>query len=106
MSKYTEAVERRLKGLSAVSTGACPDCADCANNRGMDLGMYNNAHEAGDINAEGSFSWRACEVCGSTLGGERHEWHAVDKNGDVIHGDDACTDCVLYLANGEEPEGN
>ena len=27
---------------------------------------------AGDENSEESFSWRSCEVCGSTLGGNRY----------------------------------
>ena len=55
---------------------------------------------------EGHFSWRPCGICGTTLGGTRESWHGVDRvTGRSYHFDDACTDCVVYLANGDEPEG-
>ena len=51
-------------------------------------------------------------MCGTTLGGDREVWHALDTNyqdtpiADRVlhHFHDVCTDCVLYLANGDEPE--
>ena len=66
----------------------------------------------GAADSEPSFSHGSCGICGSHLGGDREVWHAIipDENGSVIgreilHSDDACIDCVVYLANGDEPEG-
>lgn len=52
----------------------------------------------------GGFSSGGCGVCGSPLGGDRFTWHALGDGGRLLHFDDACTDCVLYLANGDVPE--
>ena len=84
MSKFTEAVERELSGMTNESSGICPGCESCPEED------------------EGFFSWSACEVCGSTLGGNRHPVHAVDSDGNIIHFD-ACVDCYTYIATGEEP---
>lgn len=56
----------------------------------------------GHLISEPSFSWTECDVCGCTLGGDRESWHYVDKQGEVQHAEGACTDCVVYLANGDE----
>ena len=85
MSKYTEAVERGLEGLSHVSGGICPGCPDCP-----------------EVD-EGFFSHAPCDCCNSTLGGDRYAAHGADPDGDLIHLD-VCPDCVAYLANGEELE--
>lgn len=95
MSTYTDAVECGLAGMEHVSTGpiyepgTCPDC------EGHD-------EDAGD---EGHFSWHPCGICHSRFGGTRYVWHWVDNEGNIRHENDACTDCVVYLANGDEPEG-
>lgn len=104
MSTYTESVARNLEGLEAVSTGPCPGCPDCARARGMEVADYDKAYEAGEVEPEASFSWRGCEICGSTLGGDREEWHAIGSKGELLHFNAACVDCVVYLANGDEPE--
>ena len=39
---------------------------------------------------------------GSRLGGDRHAAHGLDQNGDLVHMD-VCIDCLLFLANGDEP---
>lgn len=112
MSKYTEAVENNLAGLEAVSTGPCPGCEECASNRGYCCAhSFAAAYEAGEVEPEPSFSWSSCDICGSHLGGDREEWHAIVPNkdgtlkgGEIFHGNNACVDCVVYLANGEEPE--
>lgn len=94
MSDYTERVEHALHGLHAVSTGFCPGCPECKNIAG------------GAEDIESHFSWSACGICGTRLGGNREVWHGVtDDTQEVLHFDDACDDCVMYLANGEEPEG-
>jgi len=70
------------------SLGYCPGCEEC--------------EKAGHTEecCEEHFSWRACEVCGSHLGGNRYPVHSVDANGDILHWD-ACTDCVYYLERGQ-----
>lgn len=93
MSAYTEAVERNIWDLKFVSTGGTEECPEC-----IEAG-YTERH--GD---EGSFYWTPCGICGSPLGGDRYIWHWIDEDGAMMHEDSACTDCVLYLANGDEPE--
>jgi hypothetical protein len=61
---------------------------------------------------EGSFSWQECDSCGSRLGGDRFKAHAIHKEAfgpdakrpDDIHHIDICVDCVMFHANGDEPE--
>lgn len=65
---------------------------------------HKEAWSSGDLYDEPSFSWRECGICGSRLGGERSTWHYI-ADGRIWHHNDACTDCVLYLANGDEPTG-
>ena len=86
MSRFTKAVDRGLDGYTNESVGLCEGSEQCEGET-----------------EEGSFSWHSCDICGSSLGGDRFPAHAVDANGDIEHFD-ICTDCLLYLANGEEPE--
>lgn len=72
---------------------------------------HSEALHAGKLDESGgSFSWRPCGICGTTLGGDRCVWHWIyggdeyGKGGTIEHESDACTDCVYYLANGDEPE--
>ena len=62
------------------------------------------AWESGMIPDEGSFSHSGCGICNSHLGGDRYDWHYIDGDGEIQHESDACADCVMYLANGTEPE--
>jgi len=100
MSKFTERVDRYLEGLEHVSTGDCPGCVDCGLE---DVTDANDCIDRIEIASEGSFSWSPCECCDSSLGGDRHPAHAVNPEGDILHLD-VCQDCLMYLANGEEPE--
>jgi hypothetical protein len=60
---------------------------------------------AGCFDSEPSFSWSPCGICDSHRGGDREVWHGRDDlTGTLYHFDDACTDCVIYLANGDLPE--
>jgi hypothetical protein len=45
---------------------------------------------------EGSFDWSPCELCGTTLGGDRWAAHGVTEDDDVIHFD-ICTDCLSHI---------
>lgn len=95
---YQETVEHYLKGLEAISTGPCPGCEEC--------GIPEDAEEYSE---EPWFSWHPCEICGSTLGGNRESWHAwipatnipgdVHEHGKIVHGT-CCEDCVYYLNYG------
>ena len=104
MSEYTDAVEANLRGLRAVSPGVCPGCDECRMLHGFDTQEeFEAAYEAGEIVEEGGFSWHDCECCGSPLKGNREPAHALDPDGEIVHFA-VCVDCVLYLANGDEPE--
>ncbi len=111
MSKYTEAVARNTKSLGALSTGACPGCTTCQErfNYCCEYSMQ-AAYDAGDIVDEGAFSKSSCDCCGSSMAGNRHAAHYIipdDKGstrGQPIEHASICTDCLVYLANGDEPE--
>lgn len=130
MSKYTDAVEHNLKGLTAVSPGICGGCTECADAHGYKaeyewpeeeeqaeedrMVKFDEAVSSGKVNDEGSFSWSGCGVCGSHLGGNLYVWHALyeedlkkpPEERTLLHFDDACTDCVMFLANGDEPDSD
>ena len=95
MSAYTDALDVHLEGLTAVSSGACPGCVACGEP---------DTDDEMDIANEGHFSWRSCDSCGSTLGGDRYAAHGIDDDdGENVHLD-ICVDCLMFLANGDEPE--
>jgi hypothetical protein len=66
---------------------------------------YTAAWEDGEIVNEAHFSRSGCDICGTVLGGDFEVWHYVDTDTQkMYHGHNACVDCVVFLANGEEPE--
>lgn len=105
-SPYVQSVEANLRGLDAVSTGYCPGCETCATDTGYEtVAEYDADLESGALECEPHFSWGPCGICGSHLGGDREPWHAIDKEtGALFHGSGACVDCLVFLANGDEPE--
>jgi len=60
--------------------------------------------DSGNYPDEGSFSRNGCGICNSSLGGTLYLWHWIDAKGVIQHAEDACTDCVVFLANGDEPD--
>ena len=104
MSKYADKVAATIarEGLEAVSVGLCPGCETCARDFGLEVEEFNAQYEAGEFADEGGFSFQACALCGSTLGGDRYAGHGIDAGGALVHFE-VCTDCLFYLANGEEP---
>lgn len=123
---YEAAVEYNLRGLEFVSTGACPGCSECGletrecphcDGQKIDVekpddgtpdspcpycggtGKIEPTETAIELASESSFSWRACDSCGSSLGGDRHPAHGRDRNGDLVHLS-VCTDCLYYLNYG------
>lgn len=82
--------------MIGISSGQCPGCEECV--------------ESGETYDEASFSWCQCGICGSTLGGDRYVWHWINggdqygKGGEIVHESDMCVDCLMFEANGDEPE--
>ncbi len=93
---YIESVDHYLKGIDHVSPGNCLSCLEC-NPDGIDAETFEQDHPD-----EGGFSWAQCDGCGSTFGGDRYAGHGTIK-GELIHLD-LCVDCLMYLANGDEPD--
>jgi len=60
----------------------------------MDQGQLHEYNE--EVGDEGEFSWQPCELCHSTLGGQRYAAHALDSNDELIHLE-ICVDCVQNL---------
>ena len=56
--------------------------------------------EHGDI-VEPSFSWSACECCGSTLGGDKYEADGYSEKHGVMEFDTICVDCIYYAEYGK-----
>ena len=112
-SAYAEHVDLYLSELEGASPGLSVECAEClsvfdgvdADSAADMAALRSQIEEVGD---EGYFSRYPCEICDSPLGGQRYRWHAwatdksVDPKGELVHGD-CCTDCLVYLANGDEP---
>lgn len=86
MSAYADAVAAELEGVEAVSVGGCEGCGDCYD----------------PDEPEPAFSWATCDGCGSTFGGNRFPGHGLIDG--ELHHFEFCTDCVMYIANGDEPE--
>jgi hypothetical protein len=70
----------------------------------MSMAEFDDAWSTGEICDEPSFDACECGICGSRLGGDRFVWHWLADDNEIQHEDDACIDCVMLLANGDEPE--
>jgi hypothetical protein len=111
-------------GLDATDCAACDGtglCQECNGEEPCDTcegsgecypcagtGETEPDEEARQCADEGSFSWSQCDACGSTLGGDRYPAHALSperlgRSEHWIHLD-VCSDCLLFLANGDVPE--
>jgi hypothetical protein len=75
---YTERFDKHTHGLAYLSVGG----------------------EEGDL----GFSWRSCEGCNSPLAGDRYQAHALLVEHNEWTTLAVCTDCLLYIANGDVPE--
>ena len=93
MSDFEKSVEQQCAGLDAVSVGCKgPQCE--------------HADGDEDHSCETYFSWRQCDSCCTTLGGDRSEaygvWH--DDGDTCAIKMSICTDCMMYHGNGELPD--
>ena len=105
MSAFTDSIEVELKGIHAVSSGGIlPDCPECD----QSIREACNGECGGDdvcyCADEPSFSWSRCESCGSTFGGDRFNAHGIITETDNLIHFRMCVDCVMFHANGDEPE--
>lgn len=99
MSAFREAVEQQLEGIDHLSPGVVEDCSECNIPEGL-------SDEERQMYEEPSFSRSPCDGCGSTFGGDRHPVHGFatwSGKQHLIHLD-VCVDCIMFIANGEEPE--
>ena len=100
---WKEGFERNTKGIDAISTGFSPVCEECREAHGICCRYKAEAmYEVGDIVDEPHFSWNACDFCDSGLGGDREAAHGWI--GDKLVHFNICTDCVVYINNGELPD--
>lgn len=93
-SERRDQVAHYLKGLKHISTGSCPGCTDCG------LPSEPSTLEC-DLANEPSFSSMPCEICGSTLGGNRYPIHAVNPDSDTVVHLNGCVDCMYYIEYGQ-----
>lgn len=107
MSNFTDAIQFNWPTY-VISPGSSKECHECAS--GMDQDFLTD--EMLQCLDEGSFSYSECDSCGSTFGGDRFNAHAINreafgpnakKPNDIYH-IDICADCLMFHANGDEPE--
>ena len=109
MSKFTESIDRELKGIDHIATGLASCCGECCSAHGLDEGEMEEGCENGTVIDEGGFSSIACDSCGSPLGGDRYAAHGFSgaqtegSEKSIVHLD-ICVDCLMFHANGDEPE--
>jgi hypothetical protein len=97
--RYKRRVDYYLDGVNYFSPGVARNCAGCAT-EDMDADDYEELEAGG----EPFFSHYPCEICSSSLGGDRHPAHGFLENEDEIQHFDICTDCFNYFHFGETPE--
>lgn len=88
-------------GIEHISTGIYSKCSDCQSAWDMDEAALEAACANDEVIDEGGFSWSQCDTCGSHLGGNRYAAHGFIGER-VIHLD-VCEDCLIYIANGDQP---
>ena len=105
MSKFTNAIERNWNSNHfTLAPGAATSCNECF--WGLSQTEKDNLSDE-DQQAwdEGSFSHSDCDSCGSMLSGDRFPAHAIERHPNThIYHIDICVDCLMFHANGQEPE--
>jgi hypothetical protein len=82
------------KELQYFSVGVCSGCLVCQQDYDLSEKELQEKYENGTIVDDPYFSWSACELCGSGLGGNRYRAHYRDDNDEICHLE-ICEDCVL-----------
>ena len=101
--RETNAVDTE-NDIGPVNPGLYGGCPDCQSAYGMEpREFYRAVHKDYTVEDEGGFSWYNCELCNSSLGGNRYAAHASKKTADKWEHThlDICEDCLFATANGE-----
>lgn len=96
MSAFTDSIDHYCDGYTVA-----PGC------KGKEC--EHNPERSHDHLCEPHFAWSQCDSCGSTFGGDREQATMIPHdfkpggNSEMIDAS-ICVDCVLFWANGDEPE--
>lgn len=64
-------------------------------------GIYTFSPDVSEDASHDDFSWRRCDCCGTTLGGDRSNCTAFhERTGEIVEVY-ACSDCVYFVAYGQ-----
>lgn len=90
------------EGIENLSSGhiRCPECNEEWTDGPGSYDECPNGHGHRDIWNEPSFSWRPCDCCGSSLGGNREHATGYHRERDEIREYEVCQDCVCYAEYG------
>lgn len=98
IKRQSESYSKGVFSGFSIRCGECLYAYDICCKHKAEYMMENN-----QIIEEPNFSWSPCDLCQTSLGGDRHIAHGLDENYDEIHLE-ICTDCLMYISNGELPE--
>ena len=116
---FIERFERATEGKTFLSVGVYPPepCRPCAGSgvlgddscdhcsgRGTSCDCPTCEDSDPENSEGGGFSWSSCDTCDSRLGGDRYAAHYRDDTR-AVHHLDVCTDCLMFIANGDLPDG-
>ena len=107
MCDFTDSIARNWPDY-VIAPGTVRDCYECTQGEEID----SDDDQALQAYDEGGFSWSSCDSCGSRLGGNRYNAHAIHKEAfgpdakrpNDTHHIDICADCLCFHANGDIPE--
>ena len=88
-------------GLAVGKSAICPICTEDIDTEGLTVDAIQDILDTDHCDTW--FAKSACDSCGSRFGGDRDAAHYVTTGGDVIHYD-ICVDCIMFHANGDEPD--
>lgn len=97
---FKEKYNNGVKGLNYLSVGLNYKCGVCQDifelsESEMKVKLFN-----GTLFDEPEFSKESCDICNSSLAGNRYIAHGKDSRNNIIHLE-ICEDCVMYMETGE-----
>ena len=90
--EYEQAFDSGSEGMQSLSSGANHACSECNPDEVNEDSFNKLCHES-------HFSWSACNLCGSSLGGNREPAHYIDDRDELCH-IEVCEDCVYCMEYG------
>ena len=99
-AEFTTRVDAHFANLR-VAPGPSFGCREC----GLEdvLSHDADAQARYDAACDSFFTWSRCPACGG-LAGDRHAVHFWSDDGTIDGHEDVCSDCLLYIANGDVPD--